>query len=275
MAGYNKKGKYTEDQVEEIFKLYNDGMSKKEISIKTGIHYNTILNIIECKTKAYQKYQFMRTRFSDRDIDYIPSSPIKEKTEEQLKREKLRKQSSYQQQTKFIRNNKPQTSSTKQKDSKKPFQKPEIKKADRAYDSPFTKKKERKLTKFETNKRKAIELIKSGISIEDAAELTGMTPGLIESFLIGDGLINHPLYDNTIITRKDLDNFKNNIIKIGDEFTFIKRYIGRNGTIVSEELKVKIISKSNNFACTDKGDYQYIDLYKAYIYDKKKQSTSL
>lgn len=278
MAGIGKRGKYSEEEVKNIFEMYNNGMTKKQISIKTGIHYNTIMTIIEGKSQAYEKYQYLKKR-TDKDIkEENPKEDTisKKELEKQIKekhRAELRRKSNYQTQTVFVKSN---TEYTTKLDPKVPFKKPEIKKATGVYETSYTKKKKRALSKFELKKIKAINLVKEGISIEEAAEAIDMTPGIVESFLVGAGLMSsrHIFDSDIVITKKILDDFRDNTLKIGDEFTFSKRYINRNGEITVKPFKVKITGKSIYFATTDKGDYKYIDLYRAYK-SQENQSTSL
>lgn len=279
MSGIGRRGKYSEEEVKDIFEMYNNGLSKKQISIKTGIHYNTIMTIIEGKSQAYEKYQYLKKRTDNDEIEVKEKKPSKfnkdKESERQLKekqRAELRRRSNYQTQTIFVKS----TEEYIKQDPKVPFKKPEIRKATGAYETSYTKKKKRKLSKFELRKAEAIRLVKEGLAIEEAAELTNMSPGIVESFLVGAGLLPSlsNIDSNIVITKRILDNFRDNILKIGDEFTFIRRYVNRKGEISTKPFTVKIIGKSIYFAATDKGDYKYIDLYRAYK-SQENQPTSL
>lgn len=278
MAGNNRRPKYSITDVKKVFKLYNDiekNLNFSQISIITGISTSTVANIIKCKTQAYSKFKYLRTRFSSEEEkaeffkDYKFPIYTNIKTNEQ--REIIRSKSRYQDQTKIVSSENTKNISKKNEVDNRP----EIKKASGAYHSEFSRRKynPKPKTSFTIKKEEVIELYNLGYSLDEIARDEDLTLSTIKSILVGAGIAKYSYDSDTYITPEMLNDFRDNIVKIGDEFSVSQLYVDRFDTYHKKTISVKIIDKYENFVKTDKGDFKYIDLYLAY--KNKNQLTSL
>ena len=278
MAGNNRRPKYSITDIKKVFKLYNDtekNLTFAQISIITGISATTIANIIKCKTKAYSRFKYLRTRFSSEEEkteffkDYEPPVYTNIKINEQ--REAIRSKSRYQDQTRIV-----STENTKNISKKNEIDnRPEIKKANGAYHSEFSRRKynPKPKTSFGIKKEEVVKLYNLGYSLDEIAKKEDLTISTIKSILVGAGIVKYSYDSNTYITLEMLNDFRDNIVKIGDEFPVYQLYVDRFDSCHKKVISVKVIDKYENFVKTNKGDFKYIDLYLAY--KNKNQLTSL
>lgn len=117
--------------------------------------------------------------------------------------------------------------------------------------------------KYKERKQLMIDMYKKGYTLPEIAEKTGLITTYIESVLTGAGLIKYVnIYEsNGAITLNTLAKFRDNEVKLGNRYVIRKEEVDDFGNIIKTRIEVKVLEKYPYIVCTDKGCFQYFDLY--------------
>jgi len=130
------------------------------------------------------------------------------------------------------------------------------------YVDPYKKKEPRKPTQYEIEKDTIISMYKSGKTIKEISNELKIVDMYVESVLVGAKLINPILMaKGPFITIYDIRRFRDYEVQIGSRYVIRQQIEDDFGNIKSKKIVAKVLKKYPYIVTTDKGTFQYFDLY--------------